>query len=216
MKKLAFYTRRNLTQMIALFRQSGLGKRAKMATRRGGKDYVRYTAERACKQQKTLWKSRKADPAPSSEQRRSGRPKCQIDPESVRELRDAGMSWRRIAATLSIGKTTAKRLYDAVSCVPKVSQNHEVNRSAPDPPEACPKHALKRDSSSGAYRSAHPQDEKDAGVQWEDWKARELNRLFEEQGVTGRPGKITAAVVRHGLREARSQGDHVPPKPDDD
>jgi hypothetical protein len=33
---------------------------------------------------------------------------------------------------------------------------------------------------------------------WADWKAATLNRLFQEQGVTGQPGQITAAIVRHG------------------
>lgn len=33
---------------------------------------------------------------------------------------------------------------------------------------------------------------------WAEWKAARLNRLFQEQGVTGRPGCITAATVLHG------------------
>lgn len=36
------------------------------------------------------------------------------------------------------------------------------------------------------------------GVPWCEWKAAALNRLFQEQGVTGQPGRITAATVRHG------------------
>jgi hypothetical protein len=35
------------------------------------------------------------------------------------------------------------------------------------------------------------------GIPWAEWKAASLNKLFLEQGVTGRPGKITAAAVRH-------------------
>jgi hypothetical protein len=35
---------------------------------------------------------------------------------------------------------------------------------------------------------------------WAEWKASMLNKLFLEQGVTGQPGKITAATVRHGER----------------
>jgi hypothetical protein len=31
-----------------------------------------------------------------------------------------------------------------------------------------------------------------------EWKASSLNRLFQEQGVTGQPGWITPATVRHG------------------
>jgi hypothetical protein len=33
---------------------------------------------------------------------------------------------------------------------------------------------------------------------WAEWKAAGLNRLFQEQGVTGRPGRITAATILHG------------------
>jgi hypothetical protein len=35
-------------------------------------------------------------------------------------------------------------------------------------------------------------------VSWAEWKAAALNRLFQEQGVTGQPGRITAATVLHG------------------
>src|SRR5262249_32284894 len=37
-----------------------------------------------------------------------------------------------------------------------------------------------------------------SGIPWAKWKATDLNRLFQEQGVTGAPGKITEATVRHG------------------
>ncbi len=40
--------------------------------------------------------------------------------------------------------------------------------------------------------------EREEGVPWPDWKAAELNRLFQERGATGQPGRITAATVRHG------------------
>jgi hypothetical protein len=36
------------------------------------------------------------------------------------------------------------------------------------------------------------------GIPWAEWKARSLNKLFNEQGVTGRPGRITPATVQHG------------------
>lgn|ERR1035437_6608619 len=40
--------------------------------------------------------------------------------------------------------------------------------------------------------------EADRGTPWAEWKAAALNQLFKEQGVTGQPGRITAATVRHG------------------
>ena len=39
-----------------------------------------------------------------------------------------------------------------------------------------------------------------SGAPWPEWKAATLNRLFQDQGVTGQPGRITAATVRHGER----------------
>ena len=44
------------------------------------------------------------------------------------------------------------------------------------------------------------------GVPWAEWKAAGLNRLFQEQGATGRPGRTTAATVRHGERKAGANG----------
>jgi hypothetical protein len=38
-------------------------------------------------------------------------------------------------------------------------------------------------------------------VDWCEWKAAALNRLFQEQGTSGQPGRITAATVRHGERK---------------
>jgi hypothetical protein len=36
------------------------------------------------------------------------------------------------------------------------------------------------------------------GMSWPEWKATALNRLFEELGTSGQPGRITAATVMHG------------------
>jgi hypothetical protein len=36
---------------------------------------------------------------------------------------------------------------------------------------------------------------------WADWKAASLNKLFLEQGKTGRPGRITAETIRHGAKQ---------------
>ncbi len=42
---------------------------------------------------------------------------------------------------------------------------------------------------------------------WAEWKAARLNRLFQEQGVTGRPGRITAATVLHGEKKRNVAGE---------
>jgi hypothetical protein len=38
-----------------------------------------------------------------------------------------------------------------------------------------------------------------------EWQAQILNQFFKEQGVTGEPGRITAATVRHGERKRRGE-----------
>jgi len=43
-------------------------------------------------------------------------------------------------------------------------------------------------------------------MDWAEWKAAGLNRLFQEQGTTGKPGRITAATVRHGEQKAGANG----------
>lgn len=38
-------------------------------------------------------------------------------------------------------------------------------------------------------------------ITWDAWKADALNRLFHEQGRTGKPGQITAETVRDGRKK---------------
>ena len=41
---------------------------------------------------------------------------------------------------------------------------------------------------------------------WAEWKAGQLNRVFEEHGVTGKPSRITAETVRgSGNRETANE-----------
>jgi DNA invertase Pin-like site-specific DNA recombinase len=56
-----------------------------------------------------------------------GRPKVVFDRARVLELREAGQSWRQIAATLSVGVATVCRVYD--QGVPKPSIKETQNRS---------------------------------------------------------------------------------------
>jgi hypothetical protein len=39
------------------------------------------------------------------------------------------------------------------------------------------------------------------GIPWAEWKAAALNRLFQEQGATGKAGRITAETVRQWERK---------------
>lgn len=54
------------------------------------------------------------------------------------------------------------------------------------------------------YRQHRPPGPKGetASQAWAEWKAGMLNRLFERQGATGQPGRITAGTVRHSERKA--------------
>ena len=172
--KLAFYCRRNLQQMERLFRQSALAARAKAVSRRGTMDYISYTLQRACEEQTEIWQPERRAKSLSP----PGRPRCSVAPEEVIRLRAMGQSLRAIGRTLKISKTTAARLYNSV---PKTSQNPEAPLDAVGSPAKC-----------GAATGL------EIGIPWAEWKAAALNRIFLEQGVTGKPGRITAATVRHG------------------
>ena len=41
------------------------------------------------------------------------------------------------------------------------------------------------------------------GAPWAEWKAGALNRLFQEYGTSGEPGKITASTIEHGATAQR-------------
>lgn len=50
-----------------------------------------------------------------------------------------------------------------------------------------------------AAASANPEfARREVWVRWAEWKARGLNRFFQEQDVTGQPNRITATTVEHG------------------
>ena len=58
-------------------------------------------------------------------------------------------------------------------------------------------------SSRSAMRPAYSKDEP-VGVPWAEWKAAVLNRLFQQQGVTGELGRITPETIRDGERKAKA------------
>jgi hypothetical protein len=84
-----------------------------------------------------------------------------------------------------------------------------LQSSAPPPPsvlDALSRHkaevvALLRSGNNGwAGEDYQALEAETKGMSWAEWKAAELNRLFEDQGVTGEPSRITAATVQHGER----------------
>jgi hypothetical protein len=77
-----------------------------------------------------------------------------------------------------------------------------ANSGVPEPP---------RVPATMERREADPMEGRDPmdtpeGIPWAEWKAAALNRLFQEQGVTGQPGRITAETVRHGERKWSGNG----------
>ena len=48
--------------------------------------------------------------------------------------------------------------------------------------------------------------ESEGTIRWSRWKARALNELFREQGVTGQRGKIKADTVEHGEAKRCASG----------
>lgn len=76
--------------------------------------------------------------------------------------------------------------------------------SEPPPPERWPESLLEM-ADEVAVLSSDTEAGRQVWISWSEWKARSLNRLFHEQGVTGQPGHVTAATVRHGERSRRQQ-----------
>ena len=52
-------------------------------------------------------------------------------------------------------------------------------------------------------RAAQTGDAEDARqevwISWFEWKAREMNRLFQEHGLTGQPGQIKPETIQDGV-----------------
>ena len=77
--------------------------------------------------------------------------------------------------------------------------------NAPDEAESVPESALNPDCSIAVLQSPRLAVDVDVAIPWAEWMASELNRIFWEQGVTGKAGKITAATVQHGERRRRGE-----------
>jgi hypothetical protein len=66
-------------------------------------------------------------------------------------------------------------------------------------PQSLSELALEVGQNSGDPEAAR----REVWTDWSEWKAAMLNRLFQEQGKIGQPGRITAETVRHGERSGR-------------
>ena len=73
------------------------------------------------------------------------------------------------------------------------------------PPAAEWPQSLSELATEVGQRSGDPKAaRREVWMDWCVWKAAALNRLFREQGVTGRPGRITAAAAEHGEKKKGS------------
>jgi hypothetical protein len=75
------------------------------------------------------------------------------------------------------------RAHDAVSRVPKPSQNSQLSAG---------------ENARLTIVGKEYDADFDAGPTWAEWKAAKLNRVFQEQGVLRKPARITAVTVLHG------------------
>jgi hypothetical protein len=50
-----------------------------------------------------------------AQKHKGGRPRVKISPSQVKDLRDQGMSWRKVALALDTSTATAERLYQSIS-----------------------------------------------------------------------------------------------------
>jgi hypothetical protein len=81
--------------------------------------------------------------------------------------------------------------------------NIERHSEGPTTPALAAIQAYSPAASPGSGEPAHEAvasegPEHERAVPSAEWKAAALNRLFQEQGLTRQPGRITAATVRHG------------------
>lgn len=75
-----------------------------------------------------------------------------------------------------------------------------TERDAPriPPPGLWPKSLSELAAEIGRRSGNTGAAEAEVWMSWCEWKAAALNRLFQQQGGTGQPGRITTATVRHG------------------
>ena len=79
----------------------------------------------------------------------------------------------------------------------------ESDSAAIPPPAKWPQSLSELAAEVGQHSGDTEAARRDVWMDWCEWKARMLNCLFQEQGVTGQPGRITAATVEHGEKQER-------------
>jgi hypothetical protein len=125
------------------------------------------------------------------------------------ELRAAGVSISceggRLIVEAPRGAVTSEKRAELASCKPELLLALELEHAANLP---AAQYAAQNPVTGGPGKPATAGQ--DVPQSWAEWKAAALNRLFQEQGVTGQPSRITAATVRHG---EGTGGDERRPEP---
>ena len=71
------------------------------------------------------------------------------------------------------------------------------------PPENWPQSLAELAAEVGQRSGDQEAARREVWMSWCEWKAAALNRLFQEQGTSGQPGRITAATIEHGEKKER-------------
>lgn len=124
--------------------------------------------------------------------------------EAIHEIRQVGVICAENGKLkVCFPETERGRLEPAIEALRKnrdVALKAVADAPAIPPAQAWPE-SLRELAEERATVSANPDAaRKEVWISWCEWKARELNRLFLDQGVTGQPGRITAETVRDGQR----------------
>ena len=93
----------------------------------------------------------------------------------------------------------ARRTLAAMAAEQGMSDTPEASSGPQEPNPPVTKWPLGEVAADVEQRCSVPQASlSEIWIDWCQWKATWLNRLFQEQGLTKQPGGITAAAVRHG------------------
>jgi hypothetical protein len=125
--------------------------------------------------------------------------------EAIQEVRKVGtIRQENGKLKLRFPETERARLEAAIETL---RRNRETALQAISiPPAAHWPESLSELATEVGERSGDPEGaRRQVWLDWDEWKAQALNRLCQEQGVTGQPGRITAATVRHGEQARRAR-----------
>jgi hypothetical protein len=81
-----------------------------------------------------------------------------------------------------------------------------TSEAIPPPIESWPESLLDLTQERAAQIGDTQAAREEIWISWCEWKARELNRLLQEHGLTGQPGRIRPETIRNGVERAPRVG----------